>query len=193
MQNYADTSSFPWAYTLPFHPQLPYPNCPPSTHSCSDRFWVLPPPPCGQVSSSLYFLELQLHKKSARTASASTQTTSSTAAQLQPADSAGSGSFQHQNTQEETAEILAAQRWLQTCMQVQRWGNRMLQPNNSDVSVLKNTRLWKTRRGGMRKARMGSQIHTAFPKSTFFFMACMLWGRQGRQDSTGLSQGGKRL
>ncbi|KAK4815006.1 hypothetical protein QYF61_010170 [Mycteria americana] len=41
-----------------------------------------------QVSSSLYFLELQLHKESVRTVSASTQTTSSTAAQLQPADSA---------------------------------------------------------------------------------------------------------
>lgn len=134
-QNFVNTSSFPWASASPFHPQLLFPNLPPSTHSCSDRFLVLPPPPCSQVSSSLYFLELQLHKESVRTVSASTQTTSSTAAQLQPADSARSGSFQHQDSREETAEILAARRWLQSCAEVQSWGNHVLQSNNSEWPI----------------------------------------------------------
>lgn len=145
----------PMSLHLTLPPTTPVLQLPPSpshcTHSCSDRFWVLPPPPCGQVPSSLYFLELQLHKESARTVFASTQTTSSTAAQLQPA---GSGSFQHLNTREETVEILTAQRWLQSCVQVQRQGNCMLQSNNSDVSALNSTRLKKTRRGGMREARV---------------------------------------
>lgn len=64
----------------------------------------------------------------------------------------------------------------------------------SDVSGIKSTRLRKTReREEWERQGWRSQIYTAFPRNTLFSVPHMLCRKQGRQDSRGMSQGGKRL
>lgn len=109
------------------HKPLPHPSThsstppAPSAHSCSDRFLVLPPRPCGQVSGSLYFLEPQLHKEAwgQRLPAPKPQAPQLHSYNQQTAQ--GQAAFRTE-TDRRIQQILPAQQWLQSCVEVQSQG-----------------------------------------------------------------------
>lgn len=110
----------PMSLCLTLPPTAPLPPAP-SAHSCSDRFLVLPPCPCGQVSGSLYFLEPQLHKEARgqRLPAPKPQAAQLHSSNQQTAQ--GQAAFSTE-TRRRIQQILTAQQWLQSCVEVWRQG-----------------------------------------------------------------------
>lgn len=134
------------------------------------------------------FLGTTAAQRSVRTASASTQTTGSTAAQLQPADSTGPGSFQNWDRQEDTADSPCAAVAAELRGGPEsRWACCGPTAANeiSDVSVIKSAGLTKIRlwEKGKRQG-WSSQTHTTFQAAPFS-PALYTLGRAGKTKSHG--------
>lgn len=196
MQNFANTSSFPWASASPLHPQLPFLPTPPAHTPVLTGSWYCLPLPAARslarciswnrsCTETAWGQRLPAPKPQAPQLHSSNQQT----AQGQAAFSTETVGRKQQRFSLHSSGYRAA--WRSRGEAITCCGPASVN-ETSDVSVIRSTGLTKARgwEGG-EKARMELTNSHCVPYQHLFF-PCTLRGKQGRQGPRGGSLAGVR-